>query len=291
VIRRAAAPTWDAIVARVRDPDSRRTHRMVIQPARSLRPETPSPTTDPTWDEPRKRVRVSDVGSSQQSSAVTLALGLGLALAACGSAAARDQPVAVDASGLCVTRGSAAIGARVTEPTMRAVKLDSAGDAATLTFVYRGDSDRTRALASGAARRQLGLKLRAQDGCNLVYVMWRLDPQPMLDVSIKRNPGAHTHDDCGTRGYQKLRPSHTNPLPALAAGDRHTLRAEIASGELRAFIDDQLAWRGPLPAAARSLAGPAGLRSDNLAFDLVAFVAPAGHQKAPRPKCSAGDGD
>ena len=27
------------------------------------------------------------------------------------------------------------------------------------------------------ARRQVGLKLRARDGCNVVYVMWRIEPK------------------------------------------------------------------------------------------------------------------
>ena len=46
-----------------------------------------------------------------------------------------------------------------------------------------------------------------------------------------------------------------------------------------------MVWRGTLPAAARDLAGPAGLRSDNLAFDLVSFQAPAGDPRRAVPAC------
>lgn len=218
-----------------------------------------------------------------------------LALAACSSAASDAAPrvsrgAKLDAkTGLCVTRGGAMD--RVTEPTVRAVKPGTGGDAAALTFTFRGDAEHKRALASGQERRQLGLKLRAQDGCNLVYVMWRLDPRPALEVSLKVNPGQRTHAECGAGGYTKVKPiAEAAALPALAPGDTHTLRAELAGDELRVWIDDEAAWRGTLPEAARALAGPAGLRSDNLAFDLVRFDAP-GEARAPVPECGSTVGD
>jgi hypothetical protein len=201
-------------------------------------------------------------------------------------------PIAADR--LCVTKGTAAIGGTVTEPTMRAVALGSSGDAASLAFVFRGDTATSRELASGDARRQLGLKLRAQDGCNLVYVMWRLDPKPSLTVSLKSNPGKRTHKECGADGYQGLKPVRRPalaPVPALTPGASHTLRAEIVRDELRAWIDDQLVWRGSLPPAARDLAGPAGLRSDNLSFDLVALSAGAAPAPATPAKCTADASD
>jgi hypothetical protein len=175
---------------------------------------------------------------------------------------------------LCVTKGAAKVGTTVVEPTMRAVALGSRGDGAALELVYRGDTEATRELASGATRRQFGLKLRAQNGCNVIYVMWRLDPKPMLEVSIKLNPGKATHAECGADGYTKIRPTKSWPVPVLAAGDRHVLRAAINGDDLTAWIDEKVAWRGTLPASARSLVGPAGIRSDNLAFDLVGFSAP-----------------
>ncbi len=175
---------------------------------------------------------------------------------------------------LCVTKGAAKVGALVTEPTMRAIALGSKGDGCALEWIYRGDTATTRDLASGTARRQVGLKLRAQDGCNLVYVMWRLDPKPMIEVSIKLNPGKTTHTECGAEGYTKIKATKTWPVPALALGDQHTLRAAIAGDDLTAWIDEKVVWRGRLPASVRALSGPAGIRSDNLSFDLVGFSAP-----------------
>jgi len=231
------------------------------------------------------------------------ALALLVATAACGgnqSQAAPDRgPGTLEkvTEALCVTKGSAALGAEVNVPTMRAVALHTQGDAAALTFTYRGHSFDTRKLASGQERHQLGLKLRARDGCNLVYVMWRLDTEPRprawIDVSVKLNPDAKTHAECGAGGYTKLEPTRDvelMPVPVLTTGDTHTLRAAIAGNDLRAWVDDRLVWRGTLPSEVRALEGPAGIRSDNLDFDLVAFAAPRGTVTS-RPACLRGDGD
>jgi hypothetical protein len=211
-------------------------------------------------------------------------------LAACGAdLEASPQRVKTaklsPATELCVTRGKAAIGDRIQEPTVRATARDSGGNAAALDFIYRGDTEAVRELASGQARRQLGLKLRAVNGCNLVYVMWRLDPTPKLEVSVKLNPGARDHGECGANGYTKVRAIRTWKVPVLAAGDQHTLRAAIAGDQLTAWIDDRVAWRGTLPASARTLKGPAGLRSDNLAFDLISFSAEPRATARPAANC------
>ncbi len=191
---------------------------------------------------------------------------------------------------LCVTKGAAKVGATVIEPTMRAVALGSHGDGAALELVYRGDTEATRELASGAARRQVGLKLRAQNSCNVVYVMWRLDPKPMLEVSIKLNPGKAMHAECGAEGYTKVKPTKSWPVPVLVAGDKHVLRAVINGDDLTAWIDEKVAWRGTLPASARTLIGPAGIRSDNLSFELVGFSAPETSDASAVCKRDAGEG-
>ena len=166
---------------------------------------------------------------------------------------------------MCVTKGALAQ-ARVEVPTFRAVAPGHAGDAAAIRVTVRGTSDHERALAGGQDRRQLGLKLRAADGCNLVYVMWRLDPRPELEVSIKRNPGAHTSAECGADGYTKIKPDGALEPPPLADGAPHTLQAELAAATLTAWIDGRVTWQGHLDAT--GLTGPAGLRSDNLSFSL-----------------------
>lgn len=215
-----------------------------------------------------------------------------LVVSACGSnleASPERAPAQklVPAVELCVSRGKATIGGEVDDPTTRATARGSLGDAAALEFVYRGDTAAVRELASGQARRQLGLKLRAANGCNLIYVMWRLDPTPKIDVSVKLNAGGRDHDDCGADGYTKVRPTKSWRVPVLADGDKHTLRAAISGDDLTAWIDERVVWRGRLPASARSLTGPAGFRSDNLAFELVGFSAPAVNTAIAPPACPA----
>jgi hypothetical protein len=196
-------------------------------------------------------------------------------------------PIADDA--LCVTKGVIA-GKVVEEPTVRGYARGAGGDAAALTFTYKGETFETRALAGGQERRQIGLKLRAQDSCNVVYVMWRLDPKPQLDVSVKFNPGMAAHAECGANGYTKIKPHKKTFVQQFEYGKTHTLRAEIVGDELYAWIDDKLLWQGTLPEEARSIKGPAGVRSDNIKFDLVSFAAP--HAEGTPPACKReGGGD
>ena len=170
---------------------------------------------------------------------------------------------------LCVTEGRVQVGPgglAIAEPAVRAFVVGSFGDAAALAFTFRGATAQTRKLASGAARRQLGLKLRAANSCNVVYVMWRLDPKPELEVSVKYNPGMRTHKECGASGYTKLEPRA--PAPDLEIDSAHALAAEIAGDELTASIDGRVVWRGRLPSTAREIVGPAGLRTDNVAIEI-----------------------
>src|SRR5262249_51790736 len=98
----------------------------------------------------------------------------------------------VGSSRLCVTSGRvSARDARtlsVESAGMRAVVARDSSRSAEIAFVYRGPSATTSPLASGELRRQIGLKLRAADTCNVVYVMWHVDPTPGVFVSVKHNP-------------------------------------------------------------------------------------------------------
>ena len=142
-------------------------------------------------------------------------------LAACSSRAPAAPSIAVQpvpSDRMCVTHGVMQ-GTEVSDPTFRAVSTTSAGDAAELTFKMHDWPVQTRALRSGDVRHQLGLKLRAADGCNLVYVMWRLDPpRPSIEVQIKANPGSHTNDECGTDGYTRVRPDVRGKIPYASPG-------------------------------------------------------------------------
>ncbi len=189
---------------------------------------------------------------------------------------------------LCVTKGTIA-NAAIAEPTVRAFALGTSGDAAQLSFTYRGESRTARALESGEMRKQVGLKLRAQNSCNVVYVMWRIAPKPGLAVQVKYNPGKARHEECGTEGYIKVKPTVSSPIPELAPGTAHALRAEIRGDELHAWIDGELAWQGRLPDEARELAGPAGLRTDNVWLEGVELSAP--HGETPGMQCKQHETD
>ena len=149
----------------------------------------------------------------------------------------------VAAADVCVTHGHLdgdGDVVHVTEPTFRAVAPATEGDGAALRFTYLGPTLKTRALASGDVRHQVGLKLRAADGCNLVYVMWRLEPRPQLEVSVKHNPGAHDNAACGVGGYVKIAPRRAARVKRFALGSTHTLPAEIVG-----LTDDDAAWHNP----------------------------------------------
>jgi hypothetical protein len=154
-------------------------------------------------------------------------------------------------------------------PTLRA-ELGSAPRAAVgIDFVYRGPTESDQALASGELRRQIGLKLRARDTCNVVYVMWHIAPSTRLAVSVKSNPGQSRHAECGDRGYSNLEPASAVPIGSVRPGERHQLRAAIVGRELSVFADGVEAWRGDLPPSAFAFDGPVGLRSDNGEFDVT----------------------
>jgi hypothetical protein len=201
-------------------------------------------------------------------------------------AATSEEPIGlVRAAGSAwrVTRGNVEALAngrvRVSEPKMRAVVPWSDGDDAELRFTYEGQSDGAAPLASGELRKQIGLKLRAEDGCNLVYVMWRIDNKQQIVVSLKRNRGQHTHRQCGARGYRNLvARAGTQPAP-LAAGVEHRMHAKLDGRILRVWVDRQLAWEGDIGDEAAALRGAAGVRSDNGRFEVELLARPS--SKAP----------
>jgi hypothetical protein len=192
---------------------------------------------------------------------------------------------------LCVTSGSItrldAARFAVEAPTFRAVTAAPAEARARLRFTYLGQTTTTRALGSGAVRQQLGLKLRAQDPCNLVYVMWRITPDQKLVVSIKRNPGQSTSKECGNRGYANIAPTKTGPLPPLAPNSTHVLSAEVGTGTLVVKVDDVAVWEGALTAEALALDGPIGVRTDNVRIE-ADLAGPAGGALRP---CGAATDD
>ncbi|MGE0404534.1 MAG: hypothetical protein AB7T06_47935 [Kofleriaceae bacterium] len=273
-----------------------------------LRPmdATMSPTshTAMTWAEQRPRSRPRPADALVAITSLAIALLASLASLGCDRrpppapilvpssmpAPAPSPPIAsAPASSLCITEGAVRPTedrATVREPATRGFLAGSTGDAATLAFTYRGRSQSVAAFASGDLREQLGLKLRAQDSCNVIYVMWRIEPTSEIVVQVKRNE-AREHRECGNDGYARVRPAFRAHPPALgvpewgptAARDGgpldarsreldHELRASIVDDTLEVFADTTLVWRGTLPSSARELVGPAGFRTDNVDIDL-----------------------
>ena len=199
--------------------------------------------------------------------------------------AGRSSTRQVEPGEVCVTTGEVDIGGGrllVTDPKVRgavdpllrgtSAPRGAAGHVAGLRFTYRGPTRQVAPLASGRVVRQVGLKLAAQDSCNLIYVMWRLEPDPGIEVKVKYNPGQAKNSECGTRGYRSVRPTFARPLLAPRPGSRHALHAERVGDRVVVWADERIVWEGRLGAAASRLEGPAGFRLDNVAADLELFV-------------------
>jgi len=202
-------------------------------------------------------------------------------------------------SQLCVTNGnvSALPGGEleVETPSSRAVVRVPSGQTAEVRFRYLGPSAESKPLASGEMRRQIGLKLRAQDTCNLLYAMWHIEPDSRIAVSVKRNPGKRTHAECGAHGYVNLKPRTGAQMPRVSPGEVHRLRAELHGTELSVFADGQLAWQGSVGTQVLQFDGPVGFRTDNARFVFSYFVTalPAG-ERAPvqdAAACTPSSGD
>lgn len=167
----------------------------------------------------------------------------------------------------------------VVGPKERAQRKTGTHQDATLRFRYRGPSKRTSRLASGGFVRQIGLKMRTKDTCNLLYVMWRIEPAEEIVVTIKSNPGKSTHGDCGARGYTTIANIPLEDFDVTATThSAHRLRARVEekSGNFLCIVDvdGKTVWSGPLePGVIGPINGPVGFRSDNGSFIFKLFVA------------------
>lgn len=166
-------------------------------------------------------------------------------------------------------------------PAARGVARAAGARAARLVFTYHGPTRQESKLASGETVHQIGLKLRAKNACNLLYVMWKLDGPERLAVSVKRNPGQSTSRDCGARGYASIKPTFAEKrarFPSGKDGKPHTLEAELSKPdadhyELVARADGKVVWRGRIEAELLDdVDGPAGFRTDNGVFTFRFFT-------------------
>ncbi len=205
-----------------------------------------------------------------------LATGGGLLLVAAALAARTPPFTPVHLRALDVTEGSISStgpgGALHTaDSAMRAEVLDGGRHArsARIWFRYLGESTTTVPLGSGLVRRQIGLKLRSADPCNLLYVMWHAYPDDAIQVQVKRNPGQSTSAECGNRGYTTITTIPLSSGNGLDDHSPHRLQVETRRNANGALTMAILHDGSPLPklhvsaALSTGLRGPIGVRSDN----------------------------
>ena len=202
----------------------------------------------------------------------------------------------VSRADLCVTEGAIEQGPgqrlSVAVPKMRAYLNATTAQSVEADFTYLGSTGNEARLGSGELRRQFGLKLRAQDACNLVYAMWRIEPESKLVVSVKSNPGQHTSAECGNRGYRNIKPARSRPVPVLRPGESHSLRAEMNGAEMKVLADNTVVWEGSAGAEGLSFEGPVGMRSDNARLQIEFRAGPSlKSESGHRPGCRSGPGE
>ncbi len=162
----------------------------------------------------------------------------------------------------------------VSNPTIRATVRGSVGQHARVVFTYVGNTASSAPLADGELRRQMAIKLLAQDLCNTLYVSWQFAPNARLQVLEKYNPGVSNFDVCGADGYTVVAPSASSPVPSVSVGSTHTLEAQIDSKNvLTVWADGKQVWQGSVATAVKHMTGPVGLRTDNAAFHLRYYAA------------------
>jgi hypothetical protein len=210
----------------------------------------------------------------------------------------------IDRNDLCVTNGNVSVLSggwlSIDTPSSRAVvradAKDTADQVAEIHFRYLGPTQTSKPLASGELRRQIGLKLQAEDTCNLIYAMWHIEPDTMVAVSVKRNTGMHTHEQCHAGGYVNIKAQRRIDLPPIRPGQTHTLRAELHGNDLTVTADGNVAWYGSLGDEPLSLQGPTGFRTDNARFEFQYYADPPADAQtrrgAPGPEhCVMSEGD
>lgn len=160
----------------------------------------------------------------------------------------------------------------IRSPCLRFVRREGTDRDAEVDFRYLGPTRASEPLASGEMRRQIGLKLRARDTCNVIYVMWHIEPRAGVYVSIKSNPDSREHSQCHDGGYLNVSPTRARAVRPIVPGERRKLRAVLTGESLTVEVDGEPVWTGPLPEQTFAVDGPMGVRTDNGEFDLVMRV-------------------
>ena len=124
----------------------------------------------------------------------------------------------------------------------------------------------------------MGLKMLVSNSCNLLYFVWRIEPEEKLMVTLKRNPGQTLHKECGARGYHHVAGDYFSKY-GLTAKDRKTHKLLVKIYEINqvpaysVWVDQQKIQSGTIdPDLLGGIDGPVGIRSDNGKFTFKLFV-------------------
>ena len=157
--------------------------------------------------------------------------------------------------------------------SVRAVQKGRWAQNGKIRFESRGQTAELKPFKSGIVKEQIGLKLRAMNGCNLVYVMWTLAPKEEITVRIKENPGKTESDDCENDGYTLLNTYRVPKKKSARNGRTSRLQADFVSKghkhHVRVYVDNVRVLQVRIPHSfVATVNGPVGLRSDNGRFRL-----------------------
>ena len=134
----------------------------------------------------------------------------------------------------------------------------------TLKFTYLGPTAEVSRFANGGVVSQLGIRLRAQDYCNTIFVAWRFAPLQRILVSVRRNAGMTTRAECMDKGnINNIKPRVFAPLPPVRPNEPHTLTASMDGSKLTVAADGKIVWQRDLGPVVLEFNGPVGLLSDN----------------------------
>jgi len=153
----------------------------------------------------------------------------------------------------------------ISSTAVRAVSGTATPQEVILRFRYLGPTKKMHSLASGKERHQIGLKIEAENACNLLYVMYRISPKPALALQLKLNPYESRSRQCSNDGYSTLASETLTTAMLDSRTDEIYVRREGA--RLSAGLDGETLISIELPVGARELRGKLGLRSDNGIFE------------------------
>jgi hypothetical protein len=140
---------------------------------------------------------------------------------------------------------------------------------AELWFKWNSDSTLTVPLGDGSYRKQIGIEFRYPNPCNVLAVMWHMNPNDGVEVSTKINAGQTTIGECGTSGYS-FPTATTSSVPPLPTDKKwHRLRVDLIGTVMTVTCDGVIRWQGVIPSGGLAISGPPGVRADNSNFDFI----------------------